>query len=657
MKSRGHRRTQSNPWVLESRLSTDFFPPPAVPPRVVGPSKIPPPVPPRDTHKHRHSKTPPPTSSRKASDGDIMSPIESSLDFPNGENLFWRGLPLPGIVADKEVDDDNVSTISGPFDEIDDGRRKMGAVGHGKEVVTPTEISLTPSHHSMPRNSAITLPDEGSDEDDNQYAKIDEFQQYMLMASANSNLPANHGNTFPLPPHSPAHDETDDKPIRKSQHTKNFSQKILGSGYPKRASTFTPSSKGSRPISSIWKRKTMDPVIPESPEHSGTSNTSQSGKSPRRSPRSERRPLPPSPTKGMKGDAGSKKMSSGANIYEVIDEDFVSRVKSRRMISDEGSFPEWAPPVNPQFLVAYLKIVQQFFSIPEVHKQWVDTVNSLVPDADPENFPPPFYEPPEEEEDDDEELQPFMDKETESEASPLMEESPKPKPKRQLNDDEIPIVLSPRLSPRLFQHSIKSPFSSPHLTTRVMAASSPLVLKKVNSRDDMIAMMNQMNSSDSSDDEDSESEDSNDSDTEDDTDTDGDHEGHKDQSDHEDRSQHETDSNQHQDDFNSNNNNHEQILLNIVQTDLDSVASALRSSVSTDSDLASDAVKSPHSNSIEEVDNIQCSSEVIGKEKPSILVPRRRSPRRKGVLGDARNLSDSGISQTFEDVQNFESEC
>ncbi len=684
MQSRGHRRTRSNPWVLDTRLSSDTPPPtpPLVSSRDPKKKKIPPPVPPRVrvTPKHTASKNPP-------TDNDIVSPIESSLDFAQaGESGFHRAKVVvvrPWIVPrSTKIDDDARSDISGPFEEIDEDERLADVYSRPR---ASSELAITPSNFSsVARNSGVAIDDD--DEDlNNQYAKIEEFQYMPMAPAAAVRLSPNHSGTYP-PLHSPPHEL---EQLSRSRQAKSlsFSHVLLGTTEHSRRHT-----NSSVPLSSAWNQDGPASAT-DSPDASPQS--SRKG-TPRKSPLPEFRPLPPSPTKAFKG-LPLRKISSGAgsNIYEVIDEEFVAKVKNKKQHGARSQEAQqvWTPPVDPQHLDKYLEIVQKFFSIPEVYRQWVSTVESVLPAEDPNSFPPPLYrhlikkeEEREEEEEEEEEAQKEGGESRSSNKPTIIPQSPKPRLQGSKNDDEIPIVFS-RPSPLLsttpqMQHkppSPGSPIPSPLITTH--AASSPHSIKKANSRDDLIEMMNQqLNQGVSSD---SETDDSDSDNESEDTDTDSDHSDHDDQSDPEDRFDPDDHSDQdqydsesvpslhHQHNGHSIQGNHGRFQISIVQTDLDLATSALRNSVSTDSDLASEAVKSPCSNSREDVDKTSDGGEATRSGEyyqggVATLVPRKSLSRRKADTTNDRNLSmsDSGISnchsQTFEDgfsVQNFESDC
>ena len=739
LKGRGHRRSHSNPGILENGIA--MSPPlgPPVPPRT---QDIPPPVPPRDTPRHK-SKTPPPAVYTEVRRGDILSPIESSLDFPDG--TIRRGFPQISQVTftsqkrgsaalTLESEDDNISNISGPFEEIDEPAGNMD--DEGDRIGSPSEISSVGKSH----NSALSISDDRNDDLGNQYAKIDEFQQYLPMAPASAaTLPASIRGAFP-PSHSPPHDDGD---------SPDFKRERLATMHPYNHRASVPVLPTERDRAKTlfqnlkWKagRSSVDANFSITPPSSKRSQSMD-----------PHRPLPPSPTK-LPTDALAKKISTGSNIYEVIDEDYLSRVRNKKRFLGEGDvIPEFAPPVEPENVETYLEVVHRFFSIPEVREYWISCVQAVLPEGDPSDFPPPFYSLPlEEHEDEPQETETeSQENETESQETPSKPEQSPPeaeppaaalskvkaavskletatsrppvaeKPKTLVDDRirtrtqqpspaekqvdvegstskspqlETPkkggddLTLGSKRSPRSSEtvkkqsndktsssHSLQlapgdrtpgslraptasyakstptSPATrrlytiipskpSPPAMARSSSGTTPPVFKKTGSRDNMIEFLNRtLNHVESSE---SESEDS-------------DSESEMDQFDQQDDDPGKLESSQTPDiplllSFNG----------DIEQTDLD--AAVMRPSVSTDSDFASDAVKSPQSNSTEEMNQITSASAVA-----SSLVPRRSSPRRKEDLGEARNLRDSGInisnchSQTFDDAfneQNFESDC
>ena len=700
LKARGHRRSHSNPWILESSIDVMSPPIPPVPLRI---SDIPPPVPPRDTPKHRMSKTPPPCVYTDVHQMEITSPIESSLDYRDG--TLPRSFPqVPftpqkrvSIGRDGEDNDDNASDISGPFEEIDEPTRNIE--DESERAGSPSDVSIVSKSQSL----ALSISEDRSDDLNNQYAKIDEFQHYLPMApAASATLPLNRGAAFP-PQHSPSHDDADGRRERSVTMTHPYPF-----GHHASAPVMHAGRDRAKTLIGKWKRFLRETSIHESDESSlsdAVSSTYLQSTPKRFSQIDPHRPLPPSPTKILRtNETLSKKASSGSNIYEVIDEDYLTKVRNKKQVQGEEDIPEFVPPVDPQYSEKYLEIVQRFFNIPEVRDHWISSVRTVIPEADPSDFPPPFYSPPIKEtaaelQDTETEPQPTPPEPEElaavskvkaavsmfesttgrtTQSSPanklkkqvddrtLVSKSPQPSTERpnkqdedrtsvskssqsltekKQDDDRIPVL--PRGAPVALASSTptspaahrlrriaaaKSTHSTPLVMARSSSSNTPHVLKKMGSRDNMIEFLNRtLNQSESSDSE------SGDSDTESETD---------------------------QFDRRADPGKEEvsqpsvpQLNGVIVQTDLDTAV--MRPSISTDSDFVSDTAKSPQSNSVEEVNHVASGGEPSGG---IVVVPRRSSPRRKGDLGEARNLIDSGISNlpVFDDElteQNFESDC
>ena len=686
VKTMGHRRTKSDHMILEH---SDLIPP-TPPPQD---KDIPPPIPPRDTPKHTPSKVTTPTPSSATSghshaSSSVKSPIESSLDFPQSKmEGFQRFIDSENPRVSRrseEEDEDNVSVISGPFEEIGDGSKATG--GPQTEVAgrNSLERTSTPSDKSSTLGSTKhVMPNITNEEDDpsSLYCRIEEYPGYMPMAPAAASIPltdrrqtvpyvrqhgggAEHSDRRQTVPYlmqhgwGAEHEEVEAVGMKKAVSYSNTQSHLQNTPTKKRAissASVMPWGK----IASMWKRQQpVDDLIVEEPSsapyHSYMSNTLPAPH--RQRPRSPNlpRPLPPSPIKPihLSNDSLCRRGSGGGggNIYEVIDEEFVNRVKGRKVSSALGHVSQWAPPVDPRNMTEYLQIVQMFFSVPEIHSKWVETVSSVVPDADPNDYPPPFYSPPTDSvEPDTTQTQGDC---TAINAEPDMptEEQKQPSQEATADDDQIPVHLpNPAASPKLpTPHGTplqlkRSQFPSP----RIIAQDSPLMLRKAASRENFIEQLNLQlrNDSDSDTDEDDDSDTDSDSESEIDQVTDYQHESH----DH--AEQMETDQ--------------ATILMAKSRPDQQSdLDMALNFLVSTDSDLVdTDSImKSPRSNgnhyltSSGEVTEMDCSSETLS------LVPRR--DRRKGEFnGSARNY-DSGIStshsQTFDSdgcSQNNESEC
>ena len=672
---RGHKRSRSNPWILENLHR------PSITSLQSDSSEVPPPVPPRNTPKHRPSKTPPPSLLE-----DCKSPIESSLDFSKDAHHRTLPPPLPPppstslTRSPKDIvrklkehsqrcdDDDALSDISGPFEEIDDAEKRLTEVSileatmlFADRTCSPSESSLAASTLSKREISASTLPRAEDDDDDSSfshYAEIGEIQQYIAMA------PLELGVAATLPQ---LKSHTDGEEPETKRHSKSMSQVGMPST-PKKEMPVNVSA----PILP-WKRKwkkphRTEPPISESlessppppPSHAINSHTLPSPYKRRKGQSAtilEPRPLPPSPTKGLRGasDKLSKKVSSGSNIYEVIDEDLINKVKGT-----------WAPPVDPEFWTQYLEVVQKFFSDPEIREKWADTVKSVMTELDYEDILPPYYtvSPSFAEEEEEEEEEEGHHSPVSSSSSPVVvgaqsrrssafskvsSASSSPRSKDKADDERIPIICS--ASPHL------TPVSSPPFSMRLVPTqqqpsplskprTSALAIKRTPSREDVIEMMNKhlLNENSSSDSEDSDSSDS-DSDSESDS-------------------------------------GEEAPVVEkrpppppVIKpkpkrpprhvTDLDA-AIRMRNSVSTDSDLVETdsaiVVQSPQSTSLEEVNSSEQSSCVPSPpshEESNVKPSRLFQKRREETL--SKRSSDSGISnchsQNLEDVFNNTSEC
>ena len=694
MKVGGHRRTRSDHLILEQSDTIPPTPPPRdknlLPPIPPRDTNTLPPIPPRDTPKHSLSNkaTPPPSS---ASSQGLKSPIESSLDFPQtGKEGFRRLIPTnngksPRVSRNGEEEDgDNVSNVSGPFEEISDGDKSTNELEESSEMTfrNPLERAGTPSDRSTMSSRTYTMPGMTDDDD---YAQIEEYQQYMPMASVT--VATNRRGTFPQ---NVGGHELEEPGMKKFPSSMTSMAQFRDTPTKKELpSNLSAPALAWGKFSSIWKkqqnptdssiREVMEsPSPPPSQSYTHASTLPSPYRHRMRSPLPEKqRPLPPSPKKSirMSSDGLTRKVSGNdsSNIYEVIDEDLVNRVTGRKTSSAMGRpVPQWAPPVDPLNMGKYLEVVQTFFSTPEVHKKWVETVSLVLSDVDPQDYPPPFYSPPSEGKEPDttqiqgEPIEPLATK-LEPDTS-LVQEQKQLSPRSIHDDDQIAIHLSnsdttPNLTMALsppLQQLKRSPFPSPHV-----ARNSPHLVKKVASRDNIIEQLNRQLRGDSDSDTD-EDEDSDDSDTDSDSDSDMDQ-----VTDYQHRSLHPHRSNNHTEQIEILTTDQASALTTksspIEHTDLDVALSHLRTSISTDSDLVEpdSAAKSPLSSNAEDVNRYFTSSNeitVTGYSTEMLsAVPRRE--KRKGELSNGpRKLSDSGISnchsQTFEDEQNNEeSEC
>ena len=680
MKVRGHRRTRSDHLVLEQLDSIPPTPPPrditllpAIPPRD---TNVWPPIPPK--HALPSRVTPPPSSG-----SSVKSPIESSLDFPQaGKDGFRRLIPAksPRLSRNGEDNEDNMSDVSGPFEEISDVDRSTNELEESSELTFKSllERAGTPSDRSSLSNRTYTMPTVGDDDD---YARIEEYQQYMPMASVT--VPANRRGTFPL---AIGGNELEEEHGVKKHIPKVASLTQLRDAPTKKelpSNISAPALAAWGKFSSIWKKQQMStdgslrevmesPSPPPSQSYMHASTLPSPYRKKMRSPLPDKqRPLPPSPKKPIR-DGLVRRISGNdtSNIYEVIDEDLVNRVTGRKTSSGMGH--KWAPPVDPLNMGKYLEAVQTFFSIPEIHKKWVETVSLVIPDEDPKDYPPPFYHPrSEDKEPNTAQIQgePVAAKPESDTPAGLVQEHKQLSPRSESDDDQIAIHLpnsdtAPNLAKPLgtpLQQLKHSPFPSPHV-----ARNSPHLVKKVASRDNIIEQLNRQLRGDSDSDTD-EDDDSDDSDTDSDSDSDMDQ-----VTDYQHRSLvHPHRTNDHTEEIEILTSDQASALTvksdPIQHTDLDVALSHLRTSISTDSDLveADSVAKSPLLSNTEDVNRYFTSSNevtVTGYSTDMLsAVPRRE--KRKGELSNGpRKLSDSGISnchsQTFEDEQNNEeSEC
>ena len=353
MQKLGHRRTASNPWVLEGNrelpLTTKL--PPSLPPPL---SPLVPPVPARDYH--RTSTSPPLLSSA------VLDPHESSLDFSreNRRSIASVSLsPMPQTQPQyADIDDiDKLSTISGPFEEISDDPDSSA------EMTNQTPKKSDKSGTNSAANSQSRLVKKKSSTLNSDYEMIEE---YITMAPT---------STFP----------------RRS---------ILNSDTPKKT-TVVPSPVKAKKQKSGWSRQSTDSVIPDAATIRSSSpplfptnrRFTMLDSSQRNSTASNIRPLPPSPSKSVGSptkavrSSVSRNSSNSSNIYETIDEEMLSRVYSRRRGS---GLPKWAPPVAPKHYAQYLVILRKFFTDPHIVETWEKTVREIIPGGDVATYPPPY---------------------------------------------------------------------------------------------------------------------------------------------------------------------------------------------------------------------------------------------------------------------------
>lgn len=650
---RGHKRSQSNPFILDLLISKAV--PPELPPRN---TDLPPPVPSRRSPQHRSSRSPPPLPPT----GNDET-FESSLEFGNTGgrvsvvSRISRTRSPQAVVRDlKEhtfntnTDEDNISTISGPFEEID--AEKPSSVG---DQSLGGGIARDISSHTLPSQQ---VNEEDDDDDNDQYARIEDItkdQQYIAMAPAPANvkgatLPAQKGSYL-------SGDDFEEEEGGGVKRGRSQSQATAPPTPKKDSGVLARTVRRFRKqrTEPTVRESTDSPSPPPPPAHNFSSSILSS---PNR--HTLPRPLPPSPTKGTKAhfNTASRKQSSGpgSNIYETIDEDLLSRVmgKQRRQMTtkDDSLKASLALPVSPSMMSQYLQVVQKFFSLPEIQEKWVETVREIMPDEDAEDIPPPYYNT------------------TSEKVGQQQHNLSHIKSRSGHHDDEqIPVVVPQGSSTPLSESlppssnslvlSPSSPFQSPRHAMMVKTGAgsssitnSPLV-KRQASRDGLIELINQQlrhqESSDSETDSDEEAgvEESSDSESSDsDIEQSEQLQHHKPTTaDNIDRTDHFADTNH---------------ITHTDQTDLDE-ALGMRNSMSTDSDhIETDPiVKFPQSVSVEELEIGEKGEGMIEDLGVQPLHSPSKIDQKSGgdlkVASGSRTLSDSGISNQ-ENVQS-ETEC
>ena len=664
---RGHRRTRSNPWVLESLAGGN---PPKLPPRN---TELPPPVPPR----------PIPTHPSISSGGSAFSEIESSLEFTNRPPLpptprHGTMDRSPGVVVrkmkDLSIDD---TRNSGTFPQGDQSSKNDSTDNMFAGYADPPE---------SPSDRMRDIFDDDDDDPSNQYARIEDMQKYVQMSSAPSNIkPHDKARTIHAM-QSRAATVSEIDTVDYGRKTQSMSKSQVET--PKKE--LPPSTSAPLlPWKRKWKKQRNGPIIHDppspSPPPSQSMLTQPNSTLTKQSPSHERmiRPLPPSPTKPVR-----HQFSNNGNIYERID-DLVRW--PRRSSKQEAAGREWTPPVEVELWPKYIEAVMKFFDNPDIRQQWVDTLKSVMPEEDVDNILPPYCnQSPSAEET---ELQGDLVEDKDSiEAEDSDQSSPSSRPKLRPTpsfkgvDDLIiidqPNPISPSIpqspfvkpssrsvpaSPfRVTQIKMKTnsnqgtPFQSPNFRPRHISTSA-----RASSRDDLIQIMNQQlnNSlSDSETDDDNEHAPSS-SESEPDSDVEGASKPHT-------TPVHPMKS-----------GTVKQKGAAFLQTDLDQ-ALGMRASVSTDSDLVGDQGSdlAPIPDDLEVVayptsNGVHAGVEVVHNIKPSQFIKKRGTPKRRSrnlrqdINETQRNLSDSGISnchsQTFEDgfsvsssnTNNLESEC
>ena len=460
MRNFGHRRTASNPWVLDGTLES-----------------VPPPVPLRDYN--RTSKSPPHLNL------NTLDPHESSLDFPreNRRSVASASLspkpdgtqPQPQYADIDEVD--KLSTVSGPFDEISDDPDSPADKKSDKNKSTPES--------RLVKKKSSTLSSD--------YEKIEE---YITMAPSSSTLPRRSMITTDTP-----------NPTVSSEHT------------PKKS--VVPPPKAKKPKSRL--HQSADSVIDDAgvtlrgsspplfPPSRRFTMLDKYGSSPQRaSAVSNVRPLPPSPTKAVtsqtkaaKGSV-SRNSSSGSNIYETIDDELLNRVYSRRRGS---GLPKWAPPVEPKHYAQYMVILRKFFTDPHIISAWERTVQAIIPGGDISTYPPPYSSLPSKQT---KRLGPTVEvpkpSAGSSEPVPKTTVHQAPLHARESSNDQYILPIVPSQAGQRRQSSSTPTTPGPSRESKGNVFSSPRALfasKRPASREDLIEMLNMssFNQGDSSDSE------------------------------------------------------------------------------------------------------------------------------------------------------------
>ena len=647
---RGHKRSQSNPFILD--LLASMTEPPELPPRN---PELPPAVQARRSPQHLRSSRSPPPLPAPVPEETFESSLEFGSSLPGGRvsvvSRISRARSPQAIVRElkehtfNDVEDDNQSTISGPFEEIDANQEHS-------DMSTSQGIVRDVSTHTLRSQTQQQVSGSGDYDENDQYARIEDVtrdQQYIAMAPAPAIV---KGTTLPAQRISYLSGDDLDEEEGGGKRAKSMSQATAPPTPKKDASVLV------RTVRRFRKQRT-EPIVRESTDspsppppgsngsaHSFSSSVSTSLlASPNR--HTLPRPLPPSPTKGAKPSFNpvSRKQSSGtgSNIYETIDEEMFHRVtgRSRRQGStkNDGGKTGLPLPVPPEMMTRYLLVVQKFFNIPEVQAKWVETVKELMPDEDADDIPPPLYNTANE------------SNEKENQRRHIKSEG------SNHDDDEIPILVpqadsTPITLPALAQRSPltvspKSPFQSPRHMAMIKsgAAGSPLANSPLMQRQaELIEMMNQQlhhqNSSDSETDSDEEAgQDEDERGTSDSESSDSDVE----HTEREEDKRRKTSLSQH-------------------HTDLDE-ALVLHNSLSTDSDhIEMDhVIKSPQSASAEDLEERGVGVAEDHCVKPSEFlhkIKQRSAGSDLQVGGGSRTLSDSGISnQNYEENNQSETDC
>ena len=347
---RGHKRSHSNPGLLESSSNQSAQ---TLPPHLSGAAML----------KFGNGGSFAAVGATPTVPSDYI-PVNSTADFAHSEvqrvtqaggsggTASGGDIDRVGATGDGDSeddddgdsggrcrgDDDNQSELSGPFEEIDE-RQPPAQQGSGGQTSGATPAK-TPNHYAI-------------------------IEDYMVMRPAEPLL-----GTEPSPLQQPQNGGEDDAEGRKS----TFSPFSLV------RRQFTKTKKGSSgelsPPSSAQGNQTspQDEATPHPPfqEHNLSSSSSSL------------RPLPPSPDKQL--HAVSRKASNNNNIYEVIDESWAAR--------QQKGGTGWSTTVDPSLFQQYEEVVKEFFRDPVVTQQWWSAVRKVVPAGDMAGFPPPFFQAP-----------------------------------------------------------------------------------------------------------------------------------------------------------------------------------------------------------------------------------------------------------------------
>lgn len=651
LEKKGHRRSRSNPWMLDSLPSVSCD---ATPPK----------LPPRNTETLSISPLSNPNRPNRLSGSSVAnvtvtSPLESSLEFSNRPTLPSTPRRVVSDRSPVKVKDNSNDDIckSGLFRQAD-----QSMMGSCEDVLLEsTDPPSSPSDRSISIHNPLdeVLFEEDEDDSSNHYARIEDMQKYVKMVSAPLNI--DKAKTLESPRSSV--NEMDGVDHQRKTQTTNKSR--LVGDTPKKE---LPSSVSAPllPWKRKWKKQRTGPIIHE--DHSPSAPLDQSSLKQlsttpvKVSPSHDRkaRPLPPSPTKAVR-----HQFSNDSNIYERIED--VIKWPRKHSFKLDRSDQKWLPPVERELWPKYAEAVTKFFSSAEIRQQWIETLKSVMPDSDVDNISPPYcnQSPVEDLSSDTEEEQEDLT-EVEQTSDRGDEDSNESFPSlRTKSVDNLIIINQPNpispdnpSSPFVTNSDPASPynvsltnsnthFQSPMFRQRDLSSSG-----RAPSRDDLIQIMNQQLNQDSL--SDSETDDDNGctlSSSESEVD-----------SDLEESSMHVSDGLNSVPVISIQRASVKRKAHGFLQTDLDEALDR-RTSESTDSDLvgdlASDLAPIPDNLEVVEDNHVNGGVEIVSNIKPSQFIKKRGSPKRRtqsfrqDVNETTRNLSDSGISNcqsfTYED--------